>query len=268
MSKNSFEKELERKTALIEQSLHGYLAGDCPSDLKEAITYSLFSKGKRLRPVIVLAICEALGGDVKKALPFACAIELIHTYSLIHDDLPAMDDDDFRRGKPSNHKVFGEGMAILAGDGMLNLAYEIMLEACCESMDERQITAAKRVAKACGIFGMVGGQALDIAPTAKNHKDIFEVYNKKTAFLFREAFVAGGLCSNNLDDLFLLEKIGLNFGIAFQMKDDIDDKDANVLKIGEDEYRKTFKEIKSGLYEGLNGLKNVEFLLQLIDEVF
>ncbi|MCL2353984.1 MAG: polyprenyl synthetase family protein [Defluviitaleaceae bacterium] len=268
MSKDVFEKELKAKITLIDQALHGYLAGGCPHSLKEAISYSLFSEGKRLRPVIVLAVCEAFGGDVKKALPFACAIELIHTYSLVHDDLPAMDDDDFRRGKPSNHKAFGEGMAILAGDGMLNLAYEIMLEVCCDSMDKGQIAAAKRVAKACGIFGMVGGQALDIADTPKNHEDIFEIYNKKTAFLFREAFVAGGLCSSDLDDLFLLEKIGLNFGIAFQMKDDIDDKDANVSKIGGDKYKKIFEETKSELYKDLNSLKNAAFLLQLIDEVF
>ena len=113
-----------RVDAALERALH--LSGDCPQRLREAMAYSLLAGGKRLRPVLVLMACEAGGGDSEAAMPAACAIEMIHTYSLIHDDLPAMDDDDYRRGRLTNHKVFGEGLAILAGDGLLTLAFEIM----------------------------------------------------------------------------------------------------------------------------------------------
>jgi geranylgeranyl diphosphate synthase type II len=146
----------------VESALKGYLplSPECPPRLREAMSYSLLAGGKRLRPVLVLMACDVCGGDTEAAMPAACAIEMIHTYSLIHDDVPAMDDDDFRRGRPTNHKVFGEALAILAGDGLLTLAFQIMAR----DIKPASVAAACCVdlAAAAGAIGMVGGQVADL----------------------------------------------------------------------------------------------------------
>src|SRR5688572_9269074 len=147
----------------IESRLGEYLQPlpDCPPKLRDAMAYSLEAGGKRLRPVLVLLACDACGGDPEAALPAACALEMIHTYSLVHDDLPAMDDDDLRRGRPTNHKVFGEAQAILAGDGLLTLAFEVLARDI-----QPPAVAAKccaELARAAGAVGMVGGQSDDIS---------------------------------------------------------------------------------------------------------
>ena len=149
---------------LVEGALSKQLAslGYIPERLFEAMNYSLSAGGKRLRPVLLLASCDTLGGDVNEVLPFACALEMIHTYSLIHDDLPAMDNDDLRRGRPTNHKVFGEGMAILAGDGLLSAAMELMLRSAVSMGDMRGIRAAEAIARRAGVTGMVAGQVMDV----------------------------------------------------------------------------------------------------------
>ena len=162
----NFTDSLKTKINTIDIHLKSYLQQaldfGCPPVLHRAMSYSLFTGGKRLRPVILLGVSEILGGAEADALPFACALESIHTYSLIHDDLPAMDDDDFRRGKPTNHKVFGEGQAILAGDGLLNFAYEIMADFCIKNPLPNFLEAMGKIARHAGVLGMVGGQSLDI----------------------------------------------------------------------------------------------------------
>ncbi|PWM05984.1 MAG: farnesyl-diphosphate synthase, partial [Clostridiales bacterium] len=157
----SYRESVERYRALTARTLEEYMGNPyIPKGLLTAMSYSLYNGGKRLRPCLTLAVCEMLGGDVEDALPVACALEMIHTYSLIHDDLPAMDDDDFRRGKPSNHKVFGEGMAVLAGDGLLSYAFEVMLSALALHGDNPgYLEAVRSVAGGAGVCGMVAGQA-------------------------------------------------------------------------------------------------------------
>lgn len=147
--------------------------------------YSLSAGGKRLRPVLLLACCEAMGGDIHTALPFACALEMIHTYSLIHDDLPAMDDDDLRRGRPTNHKVYGEAVAILAGDGLLSAAAELMLRHACAMGDLRGTLAAEAILRRAGVCGMVGGQTLDVTQegTEPTHEKVSYIHLHKTADL-------------------------------------------------------------------------------------
>jgi len=197
--------------------------------------YSLFPGGKRLRPVILLATCEALGGRIEDALPFACALEMIHTYSLIHDDLPAMDDDDERRGKPSNHKVFGEATAILAGDALLNLAYETMSTFCASNTYPHFLKAMCIIAANSGFSGMVGGQALEFSLEGERATEaqIFEIYKNKTAKLFMAAFAAGAACADS-PLVGELEQIGHDFGIVFQITDDILDNDSNMEIIGKE----------------------------------
>ena len=159
------EAYLKDRQKIVEEALQRYLPGEdsAPQELHTAVHYSVFSGGKRIRPILCLASLEACGGDMAPAMPTACALELIHTYSLIHDDLPAMDNDDFRRGKPTSHKVFGEAMAILAGDALLTEAFVLLSHS--EKVRlaaERRLAVIQEIARAAGIAGMVGGQALDI----------------------------------------------------------------------------------------------------------
>lgn len=157
-------KTYDEYRVLVESALKEQLCslGNMPQILQESMLYSLQAGGKRLRPVLLLAACEALGGSLEEALPFACALEMIHTYSLIHDDLPAMDDDDLRRGRPTNHKVYGDAVAILAGDGLLSAAAELMLRHACSMNDLRGTRAAEAIMRRAGVCGMVGGQTLDV----------------------------------------------------------------------------------------------------------
>jgi geranylgeranyl pyrophosphate synthase len=178
--------------------------------------YTLFNAGKRLRPALVLETCRALGGDLRQAMPAACAIEYIHTYSLIHDDLPAMDDDDVRRGKPSSHKRFGEATAILAGDALQAAAFE----AIARTPDPRLAPAlALSLARASGAAGMVGGQELDLSPRA----EIGEIHLKKTAALFSSAAEMGAIAARSPRSADLA-RFGRHLGLAFQLVDDILDR--------------------------------------------
>ena len=157
-------QEMKERCAYIEQALERALPAqkDFPPVIFEAMRYSLLAGGKRLRPMMLLAACEAVGGKKEDALPFACALEMIHTYSLIHDDLPAMDNDDYRRGRLTNHKVFGEAMAILAGDGLLHHAMETMADACVKNPTPATTGAMKAIAHGAGVQGMLVGQAVDV----------------------------------------------------------------------------------------------------------
>ena len=227
---------------LVESNLTSYLpdCGEYASLLKDAMAYSLDVGGKRLRPVLLLAACDAAGGDVNKALPYACAIEYIHTYSLIHDDLPAMDDDDMRRGKPSNHKVYGEAMAILAGDGLLNSAAELISEQALSLKGDAEslyahARAAHEIMKRAGASGMIAGQTADV--TSENKEATAElvrfIEDHKTADLIT-APVRAGMMLAGADDKMLedFSKYGVCLGVAFQILDDILDVEGDDKLLG------------------------------------
>ncbi|MEK7866972.1 MAG: polyprenyl synthetase family protein [Planctomycetota bacterium] len=210
--------------ARVEAALRRWMPAESlyPDSIHRAMRYSLFAGGKRLRPLLVVETARMLGGRLADALPAACALECIHTYSLIHDDLPAMDDDDFRRGKPSNHKVFGEAMAILAGDGLLTYAFELVAA--------KTPTAAvvpalvKEIGIAAGTRGMVGGQVADLeAENGKRDAGHLEyIHLHKTAALITCATRCGAISARaSKADLALATRYGKNLGLAFQVVDDI-----------------------------------------------
>lgn len=215
---------LKEKKMVVDGYLEKYMAtvDGAPDAILQAMRYSLFAGGKRLRPILAMAACELCQGSLDEIMPLACAIEMIHTYSLIHDDLPAMDDDDYRRGRPTNHKVFGEGMAILAGDALLNYAFEIMLEN--EQMSAGRLEAVRLVAGAAGIRGMIGGQVLDLQLEGKKAEldDLIALHRKKTGALIDASVLAGALvagCSER--DYRVLGEFSSRLGLAFQIRDDI-----------------------------------------------
>lgn len=198
--------------------------GSIPDRLLEAMRYSLEAGGKRLRPVMLLAACEMAGGDAQTALPIACALEMIHTYSLIHDDLPAMDNDDLRRGKPTNHKVFGENLAILAGDGLLNAAAELMARSALQMADARGIRALEIIMRHAGVTGMIAGQTRDVLSEGETAQAdlITYIHTHKTADLL-QAPVEAGLALAGADEAQIRAggEYGLHLGLAFQMTDDL-----------------------------------------------
>ena len=198
--------------------------GYIPAKLLESMEYSLAAGGKRLRPVLLLAACDMAGGDVQTALPFACALEMIHTYSLIHDDLPAMDNDDLRRGKPTNHKVFGEDVAILAGDGLLSAAMELMLRAACAMPDMRGIRAAEAIARRAGVTGMVAGQTIDVTEEGSEPtmEKVSYIHAHKTADLLTAPLEAGLILAGASEEQ-VRQGIayGYHTGMAFQIVDDL-----------------------------------------------
>ena len=210
---------------MIEKALADSLPpkGGRDGELIASMEYSLMAGGKRVRPRLTLAFCRACGGDVKEALPFACAVEMIHAYSLIHDDLPCMDDDDYRRGKPSNHKVYGEDVALLAGDALQSLAFKTMLSEK-TSYPERALRAALALAHYCGADGMVGGQMIDLASEGKNAplEVLREMDEKKTGALIKAACVMGCIIAGaDEQKIGAAEIFAENVGIAFQIVDDI-----------------------------------------------
>ena len=194
----AFKENLNTKSAYIEDLLKEYMPKEegYQKTIFEAMNYSLSAGGKRLRPILTLEATKIVGGDEKEAVPFAMAIEMIHTYSLIHDDLPAMDNDDFRRGKPTNHKVFGDAMATLAGDALLNYAFEIMLkESIGKSNPDRRLKAIYEIARGAGIYGMIGGQVVDIESEDKSiEKEKLDfIHMNKTAAMIVGCMRAGAI---------------------------------------------------------------------------
>lgn len=230
----TYQAQYDAYQQAVEAALAGYMdASRAPEPLLGAMRYSLLAGGKRLRPVLLLAACEAAGGQSVAAMPYACALEMIHTYSLIHDDLPAMDDDDLRRGKPTNHKVFGEGMAVLAGDGLLSLAFEVMLAA---TETPAQIAAARRIAQAAGTEGMVAGQCVDVTCEANEvggADELIYIERHKTADLFIGAVTAGlllgGAAQAQVD---AGERYAEALGTAFQIRDDLLDIEGDAQALG------------------------------------
>ena len=227
----------EEYRTLVEHSLGPMLEslGTIPDRLLEAMRYSLEAGGKRMRPVMLLAACEMAGGEAEVALPFACAIEMIHTYSLIHDDLPAMDNDDLRRGKPTNHKVFGEDLAILAGDGLLNAAAELMARTAVEMADTRGIRALEIIMRHAGVTGMIAGQVKDVLSEGEKPREdlVAYIHAHKTADLL-EAPMEAGLALAGADEhqIKAAHDFGLHLGLAFQMTDDLLDVTGDAALLG------------------------------------
>ena len=198
--------------------------GEIPERLLEAMEYSLKAGGKRLRPVMLLAACEMAGGDAEAAMPFACALEMIHTYSLIHDDLPAMDNDDLRRGKPTSHKMFGENLAILAGDGLLNAAAELMARAALRIADSRGIRAMEIIMRHAGVTGMIAGQVRDVLSEGEMPREdlVSYIHSHKTADLLEAPMEAGlALAGAGEAQIRAGREYGYHLGLAFQMTDDL-----------------------------------------------
>jgi len=230
------------RRADVETALAALLpaAPDCPAPVADAMRYSLLGGGKRLRPVLCLASADAVGGHAAAVLPAACAIELIHTYSLIHDDLPAMDDDSMRRGRPTLHVVAGEGMAILAGDGLLTEAFHVLSSI--EGDSARVLRALRLVARAAGPVGMVGGQAIDLASVkpgpggrtvAIDAGALVTMHAKKTGALIRAAAAAGAVLGGGSDaQIAAIDAAGAEFGLAFQIVDDILDVEGEPAQLG------------------------------------
>ena len=243
---------------LVEQALDRYthLGDGCPAPLAEAIRYSLLAPAKRLRPLLTLMAAEACGGTVEEALPAASAVEMIHTYSLIHDDLPAMDDDDLRRGRPTNHVVFGEGLAILAGDALLTLAFEVLARGL---PAETAAVCCGELARAAGAVALVGGQADDLAnganadgrddlpealaasaaseesgtPTEERLARLESIHERKTGAMFLVALRLGARSAGAAEwQLDVLEQYGRRLGLLFQITDDLLDVEGSELAVG------------------------------------
>ncbi len=212
--------------------------GEKPYLLVKSMRYSLLAGGKRLRPSMLLAVMDMLGKNPEAALDFACAVEMIHTYSLIHDDLPGMDNDSLRRGRPTNHVIFGEGQAILAGDGLLNLAFETMLHASLNhAIDEKKcLQAMDEIAHGSGVTGMIAGQVMDLYCENKGISDeesLFYIQRNKTACMFIYPMrAAGRLAGATEEEMRALEKYALAFGLLFQATDDLLDVIGNPETMG------------------------------------
>jgi geranylgeranyl diphosphate synthase type II len=227
---------LRARQTLVDKALNQYLpsASARPPTIHKAMRYSLFAGGKRLRPILCLAAAEACGGDPKTAVPFACAVECIHTYSLIHDDLPCMDDDDFRRGKPTSHKVFGDAVAVLAGDALLTVAFEILAHGR-ETRRYPMRTYISELASASGSRRLIAGQVVDLESEGKKvtARELRFIHESKTAALLTSAIRLGGMSADATPShLDRLTKFGHALGLAFQVIDDILDVTQSTEKLG------------------------------------
>lgn len=227
---------LTQQAVLVEAALDRSLPLTYPEKIYEAMRYSLLAGGKRLRPILCLASCTLMGGSVEMAMPTACALEMIHTMSLIHDDLPAMDNDDYRRGKPTNHKVYGEDIAILAGDGLLSYAFEFIATQTQNVPAERVLQVIARLGRAVGAAGLVGGQVVDLESEGKpdiSLETLNFIHTHKTGALLEACVVCGGvLAGSSESDLQRLSRYAENIGLAFQIVDDILDITATAEELG------------------------------------
>jgi geranylgeranyl diphosphate synthase type II len=252
-----FKRQLEDKTQTVNKWLEQLAprGSGIYSEIFDAANYSVNAGGKRIRPVLSLAVCELLGGSEQAVMPFACALEYIHTYSLIHDDLPCMDNDELRRGMPTCHVKHGEAMALLAGDALLTYAFEIISHA---KVDGEVIAEAVRIiSHSCGANGMIGGQVIDIKGT-KSYEEQVELARMKTGALISAAAEIGVLASGNRDDNLksAIMSYAQNLGIAFQIKDDLLDVEGIEAVIG----KKTGHDAETGkrtfvTYLGIDGAR-------------
>ena len=233
---------LKERCALVDEALDRFLSreDELPASVHRSMRYSVFAGGKRVRPIMMLAACEAVGGAIDLAMPAACAMEMIHTYSLIHDDLPAMDDDDFRRGNPTNHKVFGEAVAILAGDALLTEAFVLLSSpAMTDKVDAARLLAViQEMSRAAGSHGMVGGQVVDMESEGKPEIDLATVqyiHTHKTGALLRASVKAGAILGGAEGKVLeAMTRYGEAAGLAFQIADDILDIEGTTEQLGKD----------------------------------
>lgn len=227
-----FINELNSAVSLADEYIKGVLPKEKlpQEEIVKAMDYSLSSGGKRIRPVIAIFAAKSLGAGSESVMPYAAAIELIHTYSLIHDDLPCMDNDDLRRGRPTNHKVFGEATAVLAGDALLNFAFETALMA--DTEPEKKIALLKIIARSAGLYGMIGGQILDMEGEKRKlaADEIRLMQNLKTGALIKAAAAIGAVTAGERKEFF--DVYAENLGLAFQLKDDILDVTATTEELG------------------------------------
>ncbi len=262
---------LKHSTDAVNAALDRFLprAKTRPATIHSAMRYSLFAGGKRLRPALCLAAAEACGGSREAALPFACAVECIHTYSLIHDDLPAMDNDDFRRGKPTNHKVYGEGIAILAGDGLLTQAFEIVVQGKATSRYSHQ-TIVLELARAAGSLQLIAGQVADLEGEGKplSQRELRFIHERKTSALLCCSVRLGGMNANCTPaQLNALSDFGYYVGLAFQVIDDILDVTQTSEQLG----KTAGKDVtaQKATYPSIVGLeKSRKIAKQLTDKAF
>lgn len=251
MTNEALELLLHRNATLTENALREYYTDDPDLQvLLDAERYSLFAGGKRIRPTLTLEFCRLFGGEEAAALPFACAVEMVHTYSLIHDDLPCMDNDDLRRGKPTNHKVFGEGVAVLAGDALLTGAFEAAATNTAAGA-ETSAMAVAYLAGCAGRYGMIGGQIMDIEGEKRklSQDEIFRLQSLKTGALISAASVMGALAAGVRTDDPAMERVvryAENIGLVFQIVDDLLDRRGDEATLGkrvhvdEEHHKNTF----------------------------
>ncbi len=280
-----YQQQYQRYFDEVEQALQGLFHGQQPYDrLQEAMRYSLLAGGKRVRPVLALAFCQMLGGEPAEALPLACALELVHTYSLIHDDLPCMDDDDMRRGRPTCHTVYGEATAVLAGDALLAEAFRMIAEASGLSC-EQKAEAVGILARACGGDGMVAGQLLDVEQIAANEDELRLLCRLKTGAMIQAAAELGCVAAGAPPETRkAAAAYGAHIGLAFQVRDDMLNVTASEAELGKPvgsdwaECKRTFADAL-GLEgcgavvaeetrlakEALAGFENAEFLSRMAD---
>jgi geranylgeranyl diphosphate synthase type II len=227
---------LTERQAQVEAAIDRSLPVIYPEKIYEAMRYSLMAGGKRLRPILCLATCELVGGDLAMAIPTACALEMIHTMSLIHDDLPAMDNDDYRRGKLTNHKVYGEDIAILAGDGLLAYAFEFIATQTRQVPAERILQVVARLGRAVGAAGLVGGQVVDLECEGRcdvTLETLNFIHRHKTGALLESSVVCGAILAGAADaEVQRLSRYAQNIGLAFQIVDDVLDITATQEELG------------------------------------
>ena len=261
-----FYAQYDNTRRVVEESLTSFISGAENSPQKiifDSMKYSLEAGGKRIRPVLLLETIKMMGGNCSAGIPFACAVEYIHTYSLIHDDLPAMDDDDLRRGKPTNHKVFGEAVAILAGDGLLNSAFEIMSGEILKNNCVGSVKAMNVIASCAGVNGMIAGQIVDIESEGRSisYEELRYLHSKKTGALIKASVMAGAyIAGANEEELKAVERYSENIGLAFQITDDILDVTGNTSEIG----KNTGSDIQNdkSTYVSLFGIEKARLLAQ------
>lgn len=273
--------EIQEAIDIIDAKLHSYLKfkGSYQQQIYDSMEYSLFTGGKRLRPIIAIKSFEVFNKNNELILPYACAIEMIHTYSLIHDDLPAMDDDKTRRGKPTNHIVYGEALAILSGDGLLNLAFEVMLKETllsAKTLDDykTRVKIMDIIAKCAGVDGMIGGQVVDLFGNSNNMDEdkLKFMYDAKTSALFQASVLAGAILGGaNEDEIEIMHNFSRHIGLAYQIKDDFLDIEEDVNKFtflslnDNDKASNKLEALTNDALEELDKLKNkdTKFLKEL-----
>ncbi|MGK7938529.1 MAG: geranylgeranyl diphosphate synthase CrtE [Xenococcaceae cyanobacterium] len=260
---------LKQRKNLVEEALNNSLTIKKPETIYQAMRYSLLAGGKRLRPILCLATCELTGGSIEIAMPTACALEMIHTMSLIHDDLPAMDNDDYRRGQLTNHKVYGDDIAILAGDGLLAYAFEYVAVNTHNVPAERIVKVIARLGRTVGAEGLVGGQVLDLESEGKadiSAQTLSFIHTHKTGALLETSVVSGAILAGaSAEDITKLSRYAQNIGLAFQIIDDILDITATDEELGKTAGKDL--QAQKATYPSLWGIEKSRIQAQnLIDE--